>query len=69
MFSLQYHCCGSTFNKTENSWTEITDEYPIPIKGYRVPNSCCVKPSIPNADIEDCRKFPHKYNLTGESSL
>jgi len=56
-----YSCCGSTFNSTFNSWTEYG---PYPIDDSKVPESCCMNLDD-STKLQDCRKNPFNYNLTG----
>jgi len=57
-----YACCGSSFNKTHNSWT---DSGAYPVGDLQVPETCCLKEQVGENNIQKCRKDPHSYNLTG----
>jgi len=55
-------CCGTTLTATNNSWTEFG---PYPLKGFEVPESCCTQFKTPENTVNQCRKNPLTFNVTG----
>lgn len=55
-------CCGTTLTSTNNSWVDFG---PYPTNGFVVPESCCIRSDISKNKVNECRKTPLNFKVTG----
>merc|ERR1719464_1035743 len=56
-------CYGTTLTATNNSWV-VFGPYPES-NGFVVPESCCIRSDISQNKVNECRKTPLNFNVTG----